>query len=326
MTVEIVQTDPLYRIPPVEQTGGILLSEIASATDYALHSKAESSRRAYRSDWQIFTAWAKERNLCSLPASIETVAAFLASQADSGFKPSTLNRRMAAIRYAHLLEGHQSPTDDEKVRSVLRGIRREKGVAPDKKSPALAEIVISMVSHCPDTIKGKRDRALLLIGFAGAFRVSELVDLEIRDIEFKERGLSIRIRRSKTDPESKGQEIAIVPGRHACPVEALKTWIEASNIKEGKIFRSIRKNGIIGGDISTKGATFIVKKYASMSGLDASCYSPHSLRAGLATSAAERGANIFKIMEVTRHRSVETLKGYVRSTELFQDHAAEGLL
>ena len=250
----------------------------------------------------------------------------MASQADAGVKPSTLTRRIAAIRYAHLLAGLPTPTSDEKVRAVLRGIRREKGAAPEKKAPALAELVISMVSHCKDDIQGKRDRALLLLGFAGAFRRSELVALNVEDLQETETGMKIMIRRSKTDQEGKGQEIAIVPGQHACPIKAFKEWIEIAGISTGPLFRSIRKNGHLEGRLSEKGAALIVKKYALAAGLEVERYSPHSLRAGLATSAAERGANIWKIMELTRHKSVETLRGYMRGTELFRDHAAEGLL
>jgi len=310
----------------IRPQGSISGPELEAAHEYALQEKAAATRKAYATDWAIFDDWCNARHLEPLPAAPETVAAFLASQADQGIKPSTLQRRTAAIRYAHKLAGQTTPTDNEAIRAVLRGIRRTHGAAPDKKAPALSEIVITMVSHCPDNLAGRRDRALILMMFAGAFRVSELVALNFEDLQETESGLKVRIRRSKTDQEGLGQEIAIVPGRHACPIKALNTWREASGVETGPIFRRIRKNGLTEGRISTKGAALLIKKYALLSGLDATRYSPHSLRSGLATSAAERGANIWKIMELTRHKSVETLRGYVRSVEKFKNHAAEGLL
>jgi integrase len=176
-------------------------------------------------------------------------------------------------------------------------------------------------------LKDIRDRALLLVGFAGAFRRSELVGLDVEDLEEVDGGLKITIRKSKTDQEGLGSAIAIVRGSIACPVTALKAWLDAARITSGPVFRSVRKGGKNVGDrLSDHSAATIVKAHAKRVGLDPALFAGHSLRAGFLTSAASRGASIFKMMDVSRHKSVDTLRGYVRDAEIFKDHAAKGLL
>src|SRR5437762_7095579 len=168
--------------------------DLQRAADLARQEKAAATRRAYGSDFQIFTAWCRSRALSALPATAESVTAFLAAEADNGLRPSTIGRRVAAIRYAHKLAGHLVPTDDERVKATMRGIRRSFGTAPRKKAPATAERIISMALAAGDDMKGLRDRALLLVGFAGAFRRSELVALNCEDIEESELGFKVTIR------------------------------------------------------------------------------------------------------------------------------------
>ena len=305
----------------------ILIAELDAAAGLAREEKAPATRRAYRSDFQIFEAWCTERGLSALPATAEAVAAFLASECDRGMSASTIGRRVAAIRYAHKLGGHPTPTDDERVKATVRGIRRRIGTAPQRKAPATSERVIPMALGVADGIKGLRDRALILLGFAGAFRRSELVALNVADIEETEAGLRITIRRSKTDQEGVGQTIAIVRGSVACPVAALKAWLQASGITEGRLFRSVRKGGAaIGESLSAQAVANVVKAQARAVGLEPGQYAGHSLRSGFLTSAAKRGASIFKMMDVSRHRSVDTLRGYVRDADLFANHAGAGLL
>ena len=171
--------------------------------------KAAATRRAYRSDFAIFAAWCLARSAEPLPASPAIVAAFLAAEANAGAKASTITRRAAAIRYAHRLAGHEPPTSAETVRAVMRGIRRSIGTAKDQKAPATADLIVSMLKHCPDTLAGKRDRALIALGFAGAFRRSELVALTMADLVEAPDGYRVLIRHSKTDQEGQGAEIAI---------------------------------------------------------------------------------------------------------------------
>jgi len=169
------------------------------------------------------------------------VAGFLADQADQGIRPSTMGRRVAAIRYAHKLASYEVPTEDERVRSVVCGHRRAAGTAPAKKAPATAERIIAMALVPGDGLKAIRDRALLLLGFAGAFRRSELVALELDDLDETDAGLRVTIRRSKTDQEGQGATIAIIKGSVACPVAAVKVWLEAAKISTGPVFRHVRK-------------------------------------------------------------------------------------
>src|SRR5215813_1516193 len=308
-------------VPAVE-----LAADLDRAVDLARQEKAPATRRAYGSDFRIFEAWCAGRGTTALPATAETVAAFLAAEVERGIRPSTIGRRVAAVRYAHKLAGHAVPTDDERVKATVRGIRRSLGTAPRKKTPATAERVIAMTLATGDGVKALRDRALLLLGFAGAFRRSELVALDCEDIEETEAGLKITIRKSKTDQEGAGATIAIVPGSVACPVAALKAWRDAAGISSGPVFRSVRKGGKVGSRLSAQSVADVVKAAAENVGLDPALFAGHSLRAGFLTSAAKRGASVFKMMDQSRHRSVDTLRGYVRDAEIFKDHAGSGLL
>jgi|SRR5208337_4393327 len=301
-------------------------ADIEKAADLARKEKAKATRRAYESDFEIFRTWCASRGVSALPATAESVAAFLACEVERGIRPSTIGRRVAAIRYAHKLAGHAVSTDDERVKATVRGIRRSLGTAARKKAPATAERIISMALGTGDGLKGLRDRSLLLLGFAGAFRRSELVALDCQDIEQCETGIKITIRHSKTDQEGQGVTIGIARGSIACPVAALEAWRDAAGITTGPLFRSIHKGGKVGARLTDQSVSDIVKTHAERVGLDPALFAGHSLRAGFLTSAAKRGASIFKMMDVSRHRSVDTLRGYVRDAELFKDHAGAGLL
>src|SRR5262249_34887650 len=194
----------------------------------ARQEKAQATRRAYGSDFEIFGAWCRDRGINALPATAESVAAFLACEVEKGIRPSTIGRRVAAIRYAHKLAGHPTPTAADGVRAPVGGTRRSLGTAPRKKAPATSERIVPMAVGTGDGLKGLRDRALLLLGFAGAFRRSELVALDCEDIEECETGIKITIRHSKTDQEDQGATIGIVRGSIACPVAGLKAWPAAA--------------------------------------------------------------------------------------------------
>lgn len=184
-----------------------------------------------------------------------------------------------------------------------------------------------MVAHCPDTLVGLRDRALLLLGFGGALRRSELVALTVSDIEHTPEGLRIIIRKSKTDQEGQGQTIAVLNGPHLRIADTLETWLEAAGITEGHLFRAVRKGGKVGSTALTdRSVANIVKHYASKAGLTVDDFSGHSLRSGFITSGAAAGADLFKLMEVSRHRKPETIIGYVRESRLFENHAGKKFL
>jgi len=279
-------------VPTGASLPAALAPDLTRAAEWAREEKAAATRRAYRSDFRIFQAWCQNRGVSALPALPESVAAFLAHDVENGSRPSTLGRRVAAIRYAHKLAGHPVPTDDERVKATMRGIRRSLGTAPRKKAPATAERIISMALAAGSDMKGLRDRALLLIGFAGAFRRSELVALNVEDLEESELGFKVTIRHSKTDQEGAGQTIAIVRGSVACPVAALKAWLETAGITTGPIFRSVKKGGAVAGRLPAQSVADIVKAHAERVGLDPALFAGHSVRSGFLTSAAKRGASI----------------------------------
>lgn len=306
---------------------GAVGEDLARAATFVLAQHAPATRRAYRTDWTIFRDWAAVRGVPVLPAAPEVVAAFVAAAAERGVKPVTLGRRLAAIGYVHAAERFESPTRAAVVRATMRGIRRTLGSASQPKAPLLAAQVVAMATACPASIVGHRDRALILLGFAGAFRRAELAALRVEDLEDVPEGLRITVRRSKGDPEGRGQVIPIVRGTLACPVVAVKTWLEAVGIAEGPVFRRIRKGErVTGAALTPHSVAQVVKAAAARVGVDPRTVGGHSLRAGFVTSAAVAGRSLFRIMDVTRHRRVDTLRGYVRRAEEFRDHAGAGLL
>jgi site-specific recombinase XerD len=318
--------------PPARAQGSpapALAEHLESAAGYAAEEKAEATRRAYGSDWRQFEAWCHTLGCSPLPASSATVASYLAHLADSGRKASTIARRLAAIAYAHKLRGLEPPTATEAVNVVMRGIRRSIGVAPVRKAPATAALIRSMVNCIPiDTHSGLRDRAILLLGFAAALRRSELVDLKVKDLEFGPEGVVLHIRRSKTDQEGKGATIPVPRGRMGA-IEAVEAWLELlpKHTYDVPIFREIVKGGCIGtAALTDRSVARIIKRCAGAAGLDPKSFSGHSLRAGFVTSALEHGADIFKVMDVTRHKRIETLKGYDRRAQAFRDHAGKDFL
>ena len=216
-----------------------------------------------------------------------------------------------------------------------RCIRRRIGVAPRRKAAATAEIVAAMLMRIPDTMTGKRDRALLALGFAGAFRRSELVALDVADIIEHTDGLRVTVRRSKTDQEGQGVEKAIPHGRFIRPVALLREWLDAAGINEGPVFRPVSRSGNVrslGSNaeveterraprLTTQAVADIIKRYTAAAGLDPALFGAHSLRAGFITTAAERGADLARIMDVSGHRDPRTVVGYIRRASMFKDHA-----
>ena len=300
--------------------------ELASATGYALAEKSENTRRAYRADMKAFSAWCERAGRRALPACAETCAVYFAALADAGLKVSTIQRRAAAIAYAHRLAGQASPIGVEGVKAVLRGISRTVGVAVAGKAPLTADLVARVVRRLPDTLAGKRDRALIVLGFAAALRRSELVGLGFGDVSRNGDGVFLHIRRSKTDQDGRGDEIAVPSGAKLKPVEALDAWLEASGIVSGALFRAVDRHERLCGPLSDRAAAEIVKRAASRAKLDPARFSGHSLRAGFVTSALGAGADLFRVMDVTRHRRVETLRIYDRRAKAFKDHAGRRFL
>jgi site-specific recombinase XerD len=325
----------LIIIEPPAALPAELTATLELAADFAKASKAKSTVEAYRSDLAIFTAWCGARGLCPLPPTPATLCMFLADEAAQGKRPSTISRRLAAIKYgieaAGLLgETEKSPTAHKSVRDVMAGITRSVGGAPRKKKAMTNDLVLGALANQQDSsLRGLRDRALLLLGFGGAFRRGELVALNVEDLEFCDSGLRVRIRRSKTDQSAEGVTIAVASGRVACPAAAVRAWLDAAGITEGAVFRRVlnkRAQRLTMARLAARNVGSVVKKSARSLGLSEADFSAHSVRSGWITSAAARGASVFKMKEVSRHKSLDVLGGYVRDANLFRDHAGANLL
>jgi site-specific recombinase XerD len=300
-----------------------VLTDAAAA--YEKRARSDSTRRAYAADWRHFAAWCGARGHQALPASPETVRLYLSDHAKR-FRPATLSRRLVAISQVHQEKGEEPPTRANAVRKVLSGIRRAEGTAQDAKAPLLADDVKAIIEQLPTTVLwGVRDRCLLLLGFAAGLRRSELVGLDVADVQHTREGLIVTIRRSKTDQEGEGHKVGVPPGRNAvtCPVRAYRAWLEASGIKRGPVFRPIDRHGNLSEKrLAGEAVADIVKSHVKRIGLDEHRYAGHSLRAGLATTAALSGVSERAIAKVTRHRSMEVLRRYIRDGEMFRDSAA----
>ena len=304
------------------------LAEIAAdARDYVAASRAENTTRVYRTGWAQFTAWCDEHGVRALPAGAETVALYVANLAKDA-KPATIDLRLAAISAAHRAAGHDSPTKEEAVRLVRRGVRRTLGTAQRQVRPLTVPELRTMVEGLGTGPAGCRDRALLLLGFAGALRRSELVGLDVADVTEGSDGLTVHLRRSKTDQEGAGRNVGIPYGSNlaTCPVRAWRAWLEISVITDGPAFRAVDRHGHIGARrLSGQAVALVLKRHAVRAGLDPDEVAGHSLRAGLATSAAAAGVPERVIAEQTGHKGTATLRRYIREGSLFRENAASAV-
>lgn len=295
------------------------------ALRFARASKSAATIRAYRSDWRDFTAWCECRDLQALPAAPATVALYVTDLAGWA-KVSTIGRRLSAIAEAHHLAGESSPTQDPRVRTTMAGIRRTLGVAQEGKQPILTEQLRAMVAPLSeDRLLDVRDRALLLVGFAGAFRRSEIVGLDVADISNGSDGLTVLLRRSKTDQEGQGRKVGIPYGSNpaTCPVRAYRAWLDASGVTSGPAFRPVGRGNTVGaGRLHDRGVAMAVKRRLAAAMIDPASYAGHSLRSGLATSAARAGASERSIMAQTGHKSLPMVRRYIREGSLFLENAA----
>jgi site-specific recombinase XerD len=295
-----------------------------AAADYARAARAANTVRAYSSDWHHFVSWCESKNLSALPAEPQTVAWYLGHLAQLGRKPATIERRLTSISQAHKQLEHDSPTVASAVRNVLAGIKRTHGTIQDAKAPALVEDLKAMMATLPGDLRGLRDRALLLVGFAGAFRREELAGIEVRDLEWTRAGVVVLLRHSKTDQEGQGRKVGIPLGHtDTCPVHALRAWLNASGVRGGRVFRGVDRWGhLLEQGLCDRTVARVVKRAAGAAGLDPDRYAGHSLRAGLATAAANAGLEERKIMAQTGHKSVKMVRRYIRDAELFRDNVA----
>jgi len=297
------------------------------AEDYASASRADSTLDTYVKHWNAFAAWCTAHGCNALPASAQTLMLYLAARADECVRPATLSVTLSAIGYEHERAGQPSPTDDPKVKKTWRGIRRRLGTASQKKAPLSAPELRRMIEVLQPGLSGLRDRALILLGFAGGFRRSELVALQHTHLRFVREGLEVMVEHSKTDQERRGRVKVIAFGSdpESCPVRALSDWLALSGITAGPVFRPINRHGHLGARALTGHAVaVVVKQLAAKAGLSTLALSGHSLRTGFVTAAADGGADYASITDQTG-QSLTTMFGYVRRKDKWKKPASAKL-
>jgi len=311
------------------QFGQIALTEaLAAARTYAERSLSDSTRRGYARDLAAFRVWCRARAVTALPAEPQTLAAYLANLALTD-RPATIGRKLAAIAVAHRDAGLESPTEHGMVKRTLAGIRREKGTAPHQKSALLVNDLRRMVAPLGASLLDRRDRALILLGFAAALRRSELVGLRFEDVRFEEEGLVLILRRSKTNQEGRLETIAVAYGSEptTCPVRAVRTWLAAAGIVGGPLFVGMtRQGGLRDAALGDRMVAHVVKRRCKAAGINPEHVAGHSLRRGFATAAARAKKPDRMIKRHGRWKSTAMLDRYIEEgTRWNDDNATIGL-
>ena len=290
-------------------------------------SKADNTLKAYACDWSDFSDWCEHHGVSDLPATPETIVNYINDLADDA-KANTVSRRVTAISENHIaagFSGRHNPAKDGIVRAAMSAIRREKGTFQRGKSPILMETLYLLADlFDEEKLSGLRDKALIFLGFAGAFRRSELVRIQYEDLSFTPQGLIIFVAHSKGDQLGHGEQIAIpyAPQAEICAVRALKKWLDTAQIHQGPIFRPVTKvQSLRNTQLSDKSVALIVKKYVRLAGLDEHLFAGHSLRRGFATSAAQHDIDALTIMRQTRHKSEKMVHRYIEQGNIFKDNA-----
>ena len=279
------------------------------------NSKANNTLRAYKADYNDFAIFCSKNNFQSMPTQPKIISLYLTNLSKTS-KYSTLKRRLASISVLHKMKGHYIDTKHPIIMENLMGIKRTIGTNQKSKKPILINDLKALINAIHNSLEKDlrkiRDKAIVLIGFSGGFRRSELVSIDYEDLEFVVEGVKIFVKRSKTDQSGEGMTKAIpyFENQDFCPVIALKNWIQVSQIKRDKVFK-----------ISDKGVALIIKKYANLAGLDGHKYAGHSLRSGFATSTAESGAEERNIMAMTGHKSTDMVRRYIKEANLFKNNA-----
>lgn len=329
LEAELLEEPSSAELVIVVPLSATLSAELAAgevrARAYAADARAANTLRAYAVQWKAFASWCTARKVISLPAEGADVAIYLAELADAGRAAAGISLALTAISQQHKIGGLASPRAHPAVIETWKGIRRTIGTAQKQKAPLLVEGLRRAVQALPDGPAGRRDRALLLLGFAAALRRSELVAIAVEDLVETREGLELTIRRSKTDQEGKGARVGVPVGSAeiTCPVRAVKAWRELSGITTGPLFVAISRWGKLSGQaLAPHYIAVMVKRAAAAAGLTVEQLSGHSLRAGFATAAAKAGASERIIMKTTRHRSVAMVQKYIRDADLFADLGA----
>ena len=330
---------------------------------YAAASRAPSTLRGYRTDWLEWCDWSANRGHPPLPARPDLLAKFIAALADAGAKRGTIGRKLSAVRYVHRLVGLDDPTSSARVAMVWEGIQRDIARAGGRQAqveqapPLMPPMLWDVLDACPTTttwttrdnepsLTGARDRALLLVGFFGALRRSELAGMRLDWLHNDPRGLVIRLPYSKTNQTGQHDDLVALPrlaNPDRCPVRAIETWCDLANITDGPLLRRVTKGNRPGPSLSDNGVNQIVQEAVRRAGLSPTGtpvdvdgqvqrgarrrvpYSAHSLRAGFVTYAHSRGATASQIAHQTRHTSLASVRTYTRLSSVWDDNAVTAL-
>ena len=312
----------------MEAPSAELLEILENAQGFLTTTVADSTKEIYARDWKGFVRWCDGLGLPHLPSSPDVVACYFTSLAMKDFRVTTIRRHCAAIAAVHREAGYPAPTSHPAIKELLRGITRQIGSPAKPVDALLSEDIKRMAAALPNTFMGARDKALILIGFAGAFRRSEIVGLNVDDVSNRDEGIVLLLRHSKTDQQGKGRWVGIPYGKNpdTCPVTALRLWLEVSGLTEGAIFRGLDKhNHLVSDRLSRRSVGNVIKRAAEAAGLDPEKYSGHSLRSGHCTQASRAGVAEHIIAQQTGHKSMSSLKRYIRLGRIFEENSADAL-
>jgi site-specific recombinase XerD len=291
-------------------------------------SKAKNTIRAYKSDFKDFSLFCVQNGFKSLPSEPKVISLYLTHLSTNSSKMSTLKRRLVSIGVIHKVKGHYLDTKHPTIIENIMGIKRRKGSIQKGKKPILINdlklIIKAIDDESIEEIKKLRDKSIVLIGFSGGFRRSEIVSLDIEDLDFVSEGLKITIRKSKTDQFGEGSLKALpyFNNQEYCPVINLKKWIKISKIENGALFRRFNKGSKLSEKrLTDQSVALLIKEYLKLAGIDNKNYSGHSLRSGFATASAESGADERSIMTMTGHKSTEMVRRYIKEANLFKNNA-----
>lgn len=331
------ETNDLQIVPVDTAEHGIAIppaleETVRAAVELANEAIAKNTRRCYEADWGKWLRWCEQSGFDPFGPPGQ-LAVYVAHLVEGNVKVSTIDRSVSAITYYYKRAGKPSPRQDPAVAAVYRGARRKIGIAPEQVAAILPTQLQRMIEALPTTthqrLRSLRNRAALAVGLFGGFRRSELLALNVDDVEFVPDGLKIKIRRSKTDQEGRGRTLGLPYASvlSVCPVRSLREWLDVSGVKEGPIFRTISRDGleVLDTRLCERQFADVVKSAAQRIGLEGK-YAAHSLRAGLVTAAVAAKKNPKAIMQQTGHKTIEMIMRYVREQALFEDNAAAGLI
>ncbi|MDA8232760.1 MAG: site-specific integrase [Magnetospirillum sp.] len=308
-----------------------LAALLVQAKEFQQASRAPSTRRGYSGDFRQFRSWCEMHDCSALPATVETVMAYFTAKVRKGWKVATIIRTRSAIAKAHDLAELPSPTRSAAVAELVAGIKRTIGSEPKRKLALATVDLRAMIESLPTrgALRAKRDKAILLLGFAGALRRSEICGLTVDDLIWSEKGLVLRIRGAKGDRENAGQRVAVPRGRSGdvCPVAAVREWLAAASIDKGPVFRPlVFDDEVENGPLAPQMVGALVKKAGKAIGLDPKALGGHSLRRGMATEAARRQVPLVRLRQHLRHKSVAATMPYIEDEEAFANNPAADLL